>query len=259
MDIYQHFRQEEHGFIDQVLSWKEQVERSFRPKLTDFLDPREQQIIEMIVGTSNEELKVQFFGGGNYSERKRAIIAQYYEEILPTSFNISMVQATYHMKFVSITHRDVLGSFLSLGITRKKLGDIYAGNGRIQILLDQDIAPYITMNLTGIKRTTIQLVEGSFSELMEQESVWSESDKIVSSLRLDTILKEIYSISRNEAQNLIQKGLVKVNYRVVEDSKFLLRKGDLISLRGKGRSKLVNINGQTKKEKIKITTALLQV
>lgn len=74
MDIYQHFRKEEHSFIDQVLSWMEQVERSYLPRLTDFLDPREQQIIEMLIGTSNDELKLLFFGGGTYSERKRRLL-----------------------------------------------------------------------------------------------------------------------------------------------------------------------------------------
>src|SRR5690625_6844211 len=81
MGIYQHFRKEEHPFIDQVLSWKEDVERTYRYRLTDFLDPREQQIIESIIGTNNEELQLVSYGGGKYSERKRVIIAPFYEEI----------------------------------------------------------------------------------------------------------------------------------------------------------------------------------
>ncbi|MFS0672361.1 RNA-binding protein [Ornithinibacillus sp. 179-J 7C1 HS] len=259
MDIYQHFRKEEHGFIDQVISWKEQIERSFIPRLTDFLDPREQQIVEMLIGTENDELQLHLFGGGKHSERKRAIIAPFYDVITEDSFNISLLQATYHEKFVSIAHRDVLGAFLSLGMKRKKVGDIFANNGKVQLLVDKDIASYVSMNLTSIKKSSITFEEKSFANLIEQEPIWSETEKIVSSLRLDTILKEIYSISRKDAQALIQKGLVKVNYRTVEDSKFSLREGDMISLRGKGRSKLIAINGQTKKEKIKITTALLQV
>lgn len=259
MEIYQHFRSEEHSFIDQVLSWIELVERYYEPKLTDFLDPREQQIIEMLIGTTNDELQLQLFGGGNYSERKRAIIAPYYESITEDTFNISLIQASYHEKFINIVHRDVLGAFLSLGITRKKLGDLFAGDGKIQLLLDKDIASYVVMNLTGIKRATITFEEVPLEKVIDHESIWNTSEKIVSSLRLDTILKEIYGLSRKQAQELIQKGMVKVNYRLVDDGKFILRKGDLISLRGKGRSKLVEINGQTKKEKIKITTALLQV
>src|SRR5690625_6105776 len=71
MSIYQHFREEEQPFIDQVLSWKEQVERTYQAKLTDFLDPREQQIIDMLTGTAGDDLQVKLDGGGTYSERKR--------------------------------------------------------------------------------------------------------------------------------------------------------------------------------------------
>src|SRR5690606_12283953 len=181
MDIYQHFRKEEHSFIDQVLSWIEQVERSFQSKLTDFLDPREQQIVEMLVGTANNDLQMRLFGGGHHSERKRAIIAPYYEVITDEDFNISVVQANYQEKFITLAHRDVLGAFLSLGVKRKKLGDIFAGDGKIQIILDQDITSFVIMNLTGIKRATVSFEEKQFADLIEYESIWSQSEKIVSS------------------------------------------------------------------------------
>src|SRR5690625_4738323 len=122
MSIYQHFRKEEQPFIDQVLSWKEQVERTFQEKLTDFLDPREQQIIETLIGTTDGELQVKQYGGGSYTERKRVVIAPYYEEITTESFSLTLMQAAYPDKFISLTHPDVMGAFLSLGIERKKLG-----------------------------------------------------------------------------------------------------------------------------------------
>ena len=50
MDIYQHFRPEEKDFIDQVLGWAEQVREQYAPKLTDFLNPREAEIIRMLIG-----------------------------------------------------------------------------------------------------------------------------------------------------------------------------------------------------------------
>ena len=53
MSIYQHFRPEEREFIDQVLNWKNLVENTYAPKLTDFLDPREQQILKRVDGILN--------------------------------------------------------------------------------------------------------------------------------------------------------------------------------------------------------------
>ncbi|MUK89518.1 RNA-binding protein [Ornithinibacillus sp. L9] len=258
MDIYQHFRKEEHDFIDQVLSWINEVERSYQRKLTDFLDPREQQIVDMLVGTSNDEIQVQQFGGGKYSERKRVIIAPYYEEIAQEDFELTCLQASYQEKFITLSHRDVMGSFLSLGIKRKKLGDIVVKDGLIQLITTNDIAMYVLTNLSSFKKATIKLEEQPLENLLEIAPNWVETDQTVSSLRLDNVLKEIYHISRKVASEYIEKKYVKVNYKLVEDGKFLLQENDLISLRGKGRSMLVRINGQTKKDKIRITTAVLR-
>src|SRR5690625_4714930 len=115
MGIYQHFRKEEHPFIDQVLSWKDVVEKTYQLKVTDFLDPREQQIVEGLIGTVNDDLQIKFHGGGKYSERKRAIIAPFYEELHAGTFQLTLLEASFNEKFISLSHPDVMGAFLSLG------------------------------------------------------------------------------------------------------------------------------------------------
>ncbi|WP_100011033.1 RNA-binding protein [Lentibacillus sediminis] len=257
MDIYQHFRKEEQGFVDQALSWKEEVEWSYQSRLTDFLDPREQQIVEMLTGTRQDELKISLYGGDPHTERCRMIIVPWYEEISEDSFQLTLLEASFPAKFIRLEHRDAMGAFLSLGIKRSKLGDIVVGDGVVQIIAAAEIAPYIQTNLTSIKKAKTDFREKPLSSLLKKEMKWVETDKTVSSLRLDVILKEIYPISRKEATEAISKLQAKVNFRVVDDSKFELQEGDLISLRGKGRSKLVSINGRTKKDKWKITAAVL--
>ncbi|SHF49834.1 YlmH family RNA-binding protein [Ornithinibacillus halophilus] len=258
MDIYQHFRKDEHEFIDQVLSWKEEVERSFQRRLTNFLDPRQQQILEDVIGSTNDEIQIKFFGGGQYSERRRAIIAPYYEEIEIVDFQLALIQASYNVKFISLAHRDIMGAFLSLGLKREKLGDIYVDNGIIQIIMADEISSYVLTNLTGIKRANLTFEEKPLSNFTEKEPEWIETDKTVSSLRLDALIKEIYNVSRKDATEFIKKKFVKVNFKVVEDAKFTLQENDIISLRGKGRSKFVHYNGTTKKDKLRITIAKLQ-
>ncbi|WP_405102341.1 RNA-binding protein [Oceanobacillus sp. FSL H7-0719] len=258
MEIYQHFRKEEQPFIDQVLSWKEQVEGSYIARLTDFLDPREQQIVAMIIGENNADLKLYASGASEFAERKRMLIAPYYEEITEESYQITLLEAAYHEKFITLEHRDVMGAFLSQGIKRDKLGDIIVGNGRLQIILADEISQYVIMNLTSVKHAKIKLQEIPLSNLVIQRPNWVESTKTVSSMRLDALLKEIYHISRKDAQVAIEKLQVKVNHKVVQDNKFQLQEGDLLSLRGKGRSKLLHIDGQTRKEKWRVTTAILQ-
>lgn len=258
MEVYQHFRKEEQPFIDQVLSWKDQVERSYVPKLTDFLDPREQEIVQMLLGTSQDELQTEAFGGSEYSERKRIVIAPVYETITKDMFQIQLLEAAYPEKFVSLEHRDVMGAFLSQGVKRKKFGDIMAADGKIHLLAAGEVVPFIQMNLTSIKKSRISFKEQSLESLTVKKENWKEYDKTISSLRLDTVIKEIYGLSRKDAAVLIQKMLVKVNYRVVDDVKFQLQEGDMLSVRGKGRSKIVAIRGRSKKDKIKMTAAILQ-
>lgn len=258
MGIYQHFRQDEHVFIDQVLSWKSVVERTFMHKLTDFLDPREQQIVKSVIGTTNEDITISFFGGGKYSERKRAIIAPYYEEISEASFQLTVMQATFHSKFVSLAHPDVMGAFLSLGLKRETLGDIYVDDGIVQIIMGEEISPYVQANLTSIKNANVKLVGIPTRSLLEKKQNWVERNQTVSSLRLDVVLKEIYNVSRKNASEFIAKDLVKVNFKSVNDRTFTLYEGDLLSVRTKGRSKLVSVNGRTRKNNLRITTALLK-
>ncbi|MGI8315043.1 RNA-binding protein [Halobacillus mangrovi] len=256
MDIYQHFREEERPFIDQVLSWREDVELKYQRKLSDFLDPREQLILRTILGNT-PDLIYGLSGGKENTERKRAIIAPEYEVIDEEDYQLALLEATYLTKFVTLEHRDVLGAFMSLGIKREKLGDLIVQDGKIQIVAASEISDYIKMNLTGVKKSSVQFEEKPMSHLLENSNEWSKKETTVSSLRLDVLLKEIYGMSRKKAVMHIEAKHVKVNFRVVENPAFLLEEGDLMSLRGKGRSRLEEVQGKTKKEKYKVTTGKL--
>ncbi|WP_181348876.1 RNA-binding protein [Thalassobacillus sp. CUG 92003] len=257
MDIYQHFRAEERPFIDQVLSWQTEVERQFQRKQSDFLDPREQYIFQSLLG-NHPDLVWSMSGGKDHTERKRAILAPYYENIALEDFALTLLEAEYPEKFIQISHRDVLGAFMSLGIKRQKVGDLTAGDGKVQIVVASEISDFVKMNLTGIKKATLNFSQVPMEHMNENHEYWMHQDTTVSSLRLDNIVKEIYRISRNKAVLYIERGLVKVNFRTVEHPSFQMEAGDIISLRGKGRSKLTEIHGVTKKEKYKITTAKLK-
>ena len=47
-NVLQHFRKDEQPFIEQVVRWMREVEDRYAPKLTDFLDPRQQFIVDSI-------------------------------------------------------------------------------------------------------------------------------------------------------------------------------------------------------------------
>ncbi|MRH42181.1 RNA-binding protein [Aquibacillus halophilus] len=257
MDIYQHFRKEEHAFIDQVLSWRDNVQQNYQVKVSDFLNPREQKIFTSIIG-KNEDYTWGLFGGGADTERRRAVLAPFYEEISIDDYGITLLEARYPTKFITLEHRDVLGAFLSMGIKRKKLGDLVVQNGIIHIIVSSEIDTYVKLNLKEIKKSKVTFEDVPLKNLLSENETWESQATTVTSLRLDVIIKEIYNISRQSAATYIQKGLVKVNFKIVENPAFQLEESDLISLRGKGRSKLKEIQGLSKKEKWKITTEKLK-
>jgi RNA-binding protein YlmH len=251
MNIYQHFRPEERDFIDQVLSWKDYVESSYSPKLTDFIDPREQHILKTLIG-ENGSITYKLFGGISEGERKRALIMPDY--FLPTEkeFQINLFEIDYPIKFVSIEHPQVLGSIMSLGLKRGKFGDILMKDGRVQFFAASEISDYLKSNLESIGRASIRLKELALEEAITTDELWMEQAITVSSLRLDTIISGIHHISRQKSQLFIQQGLVKVNWTSIENVSFECAEGDLLSVRGYGRVKILSIEGRTKKDKWRI-------
>ncbi|RDU38500.1 RNA-binding protein [Neobacillus piezotolerans] len=251
MNIYQHFRPGEREFIDQALQWKSQVESSYSVKLTDFLDPREQHILKMLIGETGE-VRVAFWGGPDYVERKRALLLPDYAEAALDEFQISLIDIRYPSKFVTIEHPQVLGTLMSLGLKRGKFGDILNGEGKAQFLCASEVADFVKMQVESIGRASVSLSEIPMEQALEPAEAWTEDTMTVSSLRLDAVLAAIHHISRQKAQLFIQQGLVKVNWAEAANPAFEICEGDMISARGYGRSRLIAIEGKTKKEKWRI-------
>lgn len=249
--IYQHFRGEEHHFIDQVVEWKENVLMQYSPKLTDFLDPREQEIVSSVIG-ENAEVKVSFLGGVHETERKRALLYPDYFVPSQEDFHLSLFEIQYASKFITLSHRQVLGSLMSLGLKRSKFGDIRFYQDSVQIICADEISDYLNMNFNEVGRSKINLKQKSLNELIPHEDEIQELITTVSSLRLDVVGAAIYNISRQKIQPLITNELVKVNWKVVDSTSFECQEGDTISIRGYGRSKLASIEGKTKKDRFRI-------
>jgi len=250
-EIYQHFRNEEHSFIDKVLEWKEIVEIQYRMKLTDFLDPREQFIIKSIIG-HHGEVKVQFFGGSEHVERKRAIL--YPEYITPEieDYQISVFEVHYPKKFVSLEHRQVLGALMSIGLKRGKYGDILIKDDTVQIIVANEVESFVKLQFNEVGRQSVSLQPVPFNQIVKTNESLEEKSTTISSLRLDAVCSAIYNLSRQKTKTFIENGFVKVNWKKIEDPAFEVFVEDLISIRGYGRAKVLDIEGKTKKDKWKV-------
>jgi len=256
MSIYSHFRPEEKEFIDKVLGFKYDVEQNYAPKLMDFLNPREQEITKLIIG--NQSIKVSFFGGSDATERKRALIYPDYYEPTDEDFGVTLLSVEYPSKFVTIEHPQVLGSLMSIGVKREKFGDILFVDSQIQLIIASELESYIQLNFDKVGKTKIRLKKIPLDNILIVEENWQESSITCSALRLDAVISSIFNISRAKSQEVINAKRVKVNFKLVELTSFECQEGDVLSIRGFGRAKIIALNGSTKKDKIKMVIGTLK-
>jgi RNA-binding protein YlmH len=71
--------------------------------------------------------------------------------------------------------------------------------------------------------------------------------------RLDALIAKLYSLSREDAQNLFAKKLVYASGRCIENTSYIPKTGEVISVRGTGRFIYRGYDSLTKKGKLNIT------
>lgn len=250
MSIYQHFRQEEIETVKLLEQLVTQAESQYAPMLTHFLDPRQQFILTTLVNRT--ELHVRFFGGSGDRERMRALIYPDYYVLQVEDFEVSAFQIKYAEKFVTLTHRNVLGALMQLGFKRDYLGDIIIGD-TIQIVIATHLNEYIKQHLMKLKGSSVKLIQIDPNALTDPVETYQSFDATVSSLRLDSVISEMMRKSRAVAQKHIEAGNIKVNHVIINKVSFLLESGDTISIKGYGRAQLIEIGDLTKKQKYRIT------
>lgn len=256
MSVYDHYRPSERAFVEQVLDWVQQVENNYVLKLTDFLDPREQQIVRQLVG---KQLVIHDDGGFEGAERRRMILAPDYYVLDSSDFEIEVRRIEYPTKFVDLTHRQVTGTLLNAGLKRQKFGDVVLQDDVVQFATTREAVSFIEMNLDRVGKAKVRISSVAADEILSvPKTEWVEHFGIVTSMRFDTVVSEVLNISRQKAQALVKHGDCKVNHKVIEDASFVLEPDDLLSVRGYGRVKLMAILGSTKREKIKIQYGIIR-
>ena len=242
--MFEHFKGEE-VFVKKVLDYLDQVQYKQRLILTQFLDPYHQSIVKSVIG-HQDEVQVLENGGFIHSESQRMIIAPYFYEIEKEDFEIVVCKIIYAKNFEKLTHRDILGALMSIGIKRELFGDIVEKDKDFYLAVDLHIYEYLKDHLSMIKRSKVKFVE--WDEEIEVKNDYLVKSFIVSSFRLDKIISSFYKISRQKAAEFIRAGHVKVNHKPVEQINYLCNNKDIISFKKHGRVMFVDCNKQTRSD-----------
>lgn len=256
-NVYQHFRKDEHPFIDSVGDWLEQVESQYAPYVSTFLDPRQAYILETLV-RKNSELEFQFYGGYEQAERRRCLIYPDYYETKLDDFEVELVEIIYPVKFSTLSHGKILGTLVSTGIKREYFGDIISDGARWQVFVAKEIASFIITQVEKIGKISVRLEKRKYTEMIVPKDDWTQERTTLSSLRLDNLISTVYNISRQRSKQLIESGKVKVNWTENIRSDFLVDLLDIVSIRGFGRIQIQELEGKTKKDKVRLLLGVLR-
>ena len=154
-------------------------------------------------------------------------------------------------------HGNYLGAVLNQGITREKIGDLFVSGTGCFLIADFYAAKYLLNNLDKVGKEKVSVERVDFSDVTRDEEPWEEKTFTVASLRIDAVIKEALNISRKDAEDLIYKNKVKLGWKPVREKSQTVSGDELISVRGRGRIKLLDILGETKKGKLRILALFL--
>lgn len=152
----------------------------------------------------------------------------------------------------TFAHRHVLGTLMGLGIEHKCIGDINLDEKECQVIFDEKIYPFLKNEFVAIRGRRIQ---PEFFDYPHIRSFTLKTKKMVitvNSPRIDAVIDRIWGISRQTAEAAVRQSRVRVNYAEILKKDFAVKPGDIISFRGKGKAKIADFIGKSKKGKIQI-------
>ncbi|NMC33775.1 MAG: RNA-binding protein [Veillonellaceae bacterium] len=235
----------DHEQAARILDVAESALHNRRFCVTEFLDPHAYSIAET-VAAYEDGLLLQSQGGFDAAERVRAVfVCRDFRGTVPAL--VEAVGVEWNTQFYPLTHRDVLGGLLALGIKRSVVGDILMVPGGCQIVVDPSILPFLQQELQRLGAAMVRTKPIMLSELQPRPETVKEIRSTVASLRMDSVAAAGFGVSRTQMTEDIQADKVKVNWKDAKNPSQSVKAGDVISFRGRGRVEIVEITGQTKK------------
>ncbi|WP_203457022.1 RNA-binding protein [Paenibacillus tepidiphilus] len=251
-EIYGHFHPDERPFVDKAWEWVQNAGEYHESKLTEFLDPRQAYILQSLVNR-HPDVAVRLDGGFTGAERKRALVGPDYRDLDAEDMELKVLEITSgEQKFLTLEHGDYMGAILGLGIKRGKIGDIHVLDDGCHVVVSADIASFLSGHLTGVHRVMVHTEILPVSALRTREEKLEIQEFTVASLRLDGIAADVTRMSRSKILAPIKAGRVRVNWKVEEDPSCSLKDGDMVSIQGFGRFRVLEIGGLTKKGRYRV-------
>lgn len=244
-------REEDTLLKKRLLELARQCEYKGIPVFSHFLNLNEQTVFH---GLRAELPPVQAILEGGYEAAERKIVcflpvmdydtAEYLPSVLPITAVWVRPKAP---KFSGdCTHRDYLGAVLGLGLDRNQIGDILVEGREAWILCREQMAPFITDQLTQVRHNAVACQAVPLSQL-HYTPRYKEVSGSIASLRLDSLVGLAFGLSRSKAAECVKEERVFVNGKLTVSSAFEPAEGAFISVRKLGKFRYKGFVNKTKK------------
>jgi len=195
---------------------------------------------------NRRDVSVTFDGGFEGAERVRAVFMNPdWGEFERTKF-FTVLEVLYRRQD-TLGHRDILGALMALGIKREAIGDIVVGEHFTGVICLPEMSEFIIENFTKAGRVGLSLSKVSLEEIPAREEDLTIKSDTVASLRLDAVLSSAFGLSRTKAAKLIVAGQVSLNHQICEKTDKEIAENALLSVRGMGRAKLMEVGNLSRK------------
>lgn len=226
----------------------EQMERRGIPTTTVFLSPREQIMAQTLLNSAGVRSGYCFDGGFGSAERKLLLFLPEWAE--EAGDEIAFVRAAFHGADSTLTHRDILGSLMGLGITRETVGDILISPHSADVIVAPQMVDFLLREWSSAGRVRLMVTEIAREELSEPEVKITQVSDTVSSLRLDAVVSSAFSMSRGRAADLIAAGKVSLDHTPCVKGDKPVVQDSVITARGFGKAVVRECSRVSKKGRI---------
>lgn len=218
---------------------------------TKFLDMNERALCAQAVRLCGAASHAVFWGGYEDAERGVYLFYPDYmdEESAKLASPVALLRA-HKSRGDTLTHRDYLGALMGLQIERAVVGDILVHEEGADILVLEDMADFVLMHFAKAGRKNISLTREEIGNLKAAVTVEKRGSGSVASPRLDSIAALAFGISRADAQEKVEKGLVFVNNAPCLKPEHQAGEGDRITIRGMGRARIEAFGGTSRKGRL---------
>ena len=214
---------------------------------TRFLTPAESAALEAWA-TRAPDVRLLLRGGYDGAERRIGFF-------LPAWMDKAGFDSSEHIcalegiaAFGAPGHRDWLGAALSLGISRDCLGDLLIDGSRAVLFCLPSVRQHLLLNLEKVGRCGVKLRELPPGGIDVPERRMEERVFSVQSPRLDAVCAGAFRLSRSAAAQCISAGLLELNYATCLKPDALVREGDILSLRGRGKAAVLDAGSHESKK-----------